>query len=96
MDQPSPARVKSEVVHTYQRAGSSWDLLTLGSQSRAIPAGDTLAPASSCLASQFLADFPEPSRARGMDTLLPPCKWTATCFREFAVWCFVENISALN
>lgn len=96
MDQPSPARVKSEIVHTHQRAGSSRDLLTLGSQSRAIPAGDSLAPASSSLASQFLPDFPEPSRARGIDMLLPPCKRTAKCFREFAVWCFVENISALN
>lgn len=72
------------------------DLLTPGSWSRAIPTGDTLAPASSCLASPFLADFPEPSRVRGIDMLLPPCKWTAKCFREFVVWCFVENISALN
>lgn len=82
MDRHSPARVKSEIAHTPQRAGSTWTCSHSAPQkSWGNPAGDALAPASSCLASSFLADFPETSRERGIDTLLPPCKWTTKRFQ---------------
>lgn len=62
MDRHGPARVKSEVAHTPRRAGKRTDLLAHGSpESWGRAAGDTLAPASTCLASPLLATFLNPA-----------------------------------